>query len=64
MKNEVMTIHDVRNRIDWCHERITEVNAHVINNSNMLDANDMSSLRQVWQYLSDLRSSKCTNSVM
>lgn len=64
MRKEIMTIHEVRNRIDWCHERVTEINAHVISNSNMLDSHDIESMRQIWQYLSDLRSAKWTNNVM
>ena len=64
MKKEIMTIHDVRNKIDWCHERVTEINAHVVSNSNMLCSEDINSLRVIWQYLGDLRSSRWTNTIM
>lgn len=64
MKKEIMTIHDVRSRIDWCHERITEINAHILSNSNMLDSEDISSMRVIWQYLGELRTSKWTNQLL
>lgn len=63
-KPDILTIHDVRNRIDWCHDRITEINAHIMNNSNMLDSEDLSSLRIIWQYLGELRASNWTNDIM
>lgn len=61
---DILTIHDVRNKIDWCHERVTEINAHIVSNSNMLCSEDINSLRVIWQYLGDLRSSRWTNNIM
>lgn len=61
---EILTIHDVRQRIDWCHDRITDINNHVLTNDNVLDAHDLDSMRLIWQYLGDLRSARWTNQIM
>lgn len=63
-RKEVLTIHEVRQRIEWSMDRANTIYIHVANNSNMLDSKDIESLKIVIHYLQEAMSAKWTNQIL
>lgn len=62
--DEVLTIHEVRKRVEWSMDRVNTIYIHAVNNSNMLDSEDMKSLKIVNEYLLEAMCSKWTNQLL